>query len=102
ALAVPGKLDPTFGSGGKVVTAIDDGAAAQAIALQRDGKLVVAGSVGYYGSNTDFEVARYTPRGRLDRHFGREGKVATDFGTGEDASAGKNQRDGRSVVAGYA
>ena len=101
ALAVPGKLDPTFGSGGKVLTQIGDGSAGQAIALQRDGKLVVAGFAGRYGSNTDFEVARYTPRGRLDRSFGQKGMVATDFGTYEQAAAVKIQPDGRIVVAGY-
>ena len=100
ALAVPGKLDPTFGSGGKVLTEIDGGATAQAIALQRDGNLVVAGVV-HTGPNADFEVARYTPRGRLDRRFGREGMVATDFGTYEHAAAVKIQPDGRIVVAGY-
>ena len=101
ALAVPGKLDPTFGSGGKVVTAIDDGATAQAVARQRDGKLVVAGFVVQYGSSSDFEVARYTTRGRLDRRFGHSGKVATDFGASDYATAVKIQRDGKIVVAGY-
>lgn len=101
ALAVPGKLDATFGSGGMVLTKIGDSSSGQAVALQRDGKLVVAGFVGHYGSNTDFEVARYTPRGRLDRRFGREGLVATDFGTNEHAAAVKIQPDGKIVVAGY-
>lgn len=101
SLAGSGKLDSTFGSHGKVVTAIDDGATAQGIALQRDGKLVVAGFVTKYGSSSDFEVARYTPRGRLDRHFGQGGKVATDFGASDYATAVKIQRGGKIVVAGY-
>jgi uncharacterized delta-60 repeat protein len=96
----PGGLDPSFGSGGKVVTVIDDGATAQAIALQRDGKLVVAGFVAKYGSNSNFEVARYTARGRLDRRFGQGGKVATDFGAFAYAHAVKIQPDGKIVVAG--
>jgi uncharacterized delta-60 repeat protein len=95
-----GRLDPSFGSHGKVVTAVEDGGAAQAIALQRDGKLVVAGFAAGYGTNGHFEIVRYTPRGRLDRHFGRRGKVGTDFGAYSYASAIKIQRDGKIVVAG--
>ena len=46
--AGPGDLDPTFGSGGKVLTVLGGGAAANALALQPDGKIVVAG--GAYAS----------------------------------------------------
>lgn len=100
SLAGSGKLDSTFGSHGKVVTALFDGASAQAIALQRDGKLVVAGFAGRYGQTQDFAVARYTPRGRLDRRFGQGGKVTTDFGATDYATAAKVQRDGKIVVVG--
>ena len=43
ARAVSGSLDPSFGVGGKVTTAIGDFAGASALALQPDGKLVAAG-----------------------------------------------------------
>lgn len=54
-----GNLDTTFDSDGKVTTAIlswDD--EASAMAIQRDGKIVVAGSV-WNGYNYDFTLARY-------------------------------------------
>jgi uncharacterized delta-60 repeat protein len=87
--------------GGKVLTKIGDGSAGQAIALQRDGKLVVAVAT-RIGSNWDFAVARYTTRGKLDGSFGRGGIVTTDFGSDNDyAYAVKIQPDGKIVVAGW-
>ena len=51
---------------------------AQAVVIQPDGKIVVAG----LGAGYDFGVARYTVRGLLDRTFGDGGLVSTDFGSG--------------------
>src|SRR6266571_2292493 len=61
-----GQLDQTFGRRGKVTT--DFGAAdyEQALAIQLDGKLVVAGWT-YNGSNDDFALARFNPDGTLDQ-----------------------------------
>ena len=75
-----GRLDPTFGVGGKV--SIDFGGCeeAYALVLQPDGKLVAAGiSTGI--SVDDFALARYLPDGRLDPTFGVGGIVTTDFGS---------------------
>ncbi|HEY6836096.1 MAG TPA: PASTA domain-containing protein [Gaiellaceae bacterium] len=97
----PGSLDRSFGSGGKVLTKIGEGSAGQTVALQRDGKIVVAGAA-HTGSNWDFALARYTSRGRLDQSFGRGGTVTTDFGSDYDyAFAMKIQPDGKIVVAGW-
>jgi uncharacterized delta-60 repeat protein len=97
-----GRLDPSFGDDGIALTPVHDGGGARAIALQRDGRFVVADCT-TTGSNADFEVVRYTRRGGPDRHFGVDGKVTTDFGTDNDHAAGvKLQRDGKIVVAGYA
>jgi uncharacterized delta-60 repeat protein len=73
--AVDGTLDPTFGEGGKVRTRFRAGSGAHAVALQRDGKIVAAGSAG-----GDFAVARYTPGGTLDQSFGGDGRVTTPLG----------------------
>jgi len=86
-----GKLDPTFGRGGKVVGADGD---ARALAIQRDGKIVAAGG--------GFAVVRYTARGKLDPSFGAGGIVRTDFGQGGQALAIAIQTDGKIVVAGRA
>jgi uncharacterized delta-60 repeat protein len=98
-----GRLDPSFGEDGQVLASVGNGGGgAHAIALQRDGKLVVAGDGWYYGTGDDFEVARYTRRGEPDRHFSQDGEVSTDFGTNLDqAYAVKIQRDGKIVAAGY-
>ena len=98
-----GRLDATFGSGGKVVTdlglGIDDRASAAAV--QADGKIVVAGWSDAGGSY-DFALVRYTTEGRLDAGFGSGGKVLTDLGRGSDdrAYAVAVQKDGKIVAAG--
>jgi len=75
---------------------------ATAVVIQRDGKLVVAGSSrrGGYDRPADFVLARYTRDGRLDQRFGSGGKLRTDFG-GDDVLAGVAvRRDGKLVVTG--
>ena len=72
-----GSLDPGFGSGG--VAAVDFGSSgdeANEVAVQPDGKIVLAGSAGI----SRFALARLDPVGTLDAGFGAEGKVTTDFG----------------------
>jgi len=94
-------LDPTFGTGGKVTTdfaGAGDGAAA--IAVQPDGKLVVAG-VATINGNSAFALARYNSNGALDLSFGTGGKSTTDFGGRfERATSVALQGDGKIVVAG--
>jgi uncharacterized delta-60 repeat protein len=99
-----GTLDTTFGTGG-VATAHPTGNNDQAfdVALQVDGKFVVAGwSIGRASSN-DFALARFNSDGTLDRDFGEAGAVTTDFlhNTADLGSAVAIAPDGRIVVAGY-
>ena len=104
ASATPGDLDTTFGTGGKVLT--DFGSSsndiAQAVAVQEDGKIVVAG---YSDANGGYEfaVSRYTRTGAPDMSFGSGGKVLTDVGGGgnDNATAIAVQKDGKIVVAGF-
>ncbi|HEX9917922.1 MAG TPA: delta-60 repeat domain-containing protein, partial [Pyrinomonadaceae bacterium] len=96
----PGALDPAFGNGGKVVTPFPNGRDnAEDVAVQADGKVVVAGS-----SGSDFALARYNTDGSLDGTFGVGGRVHTDFplDQGGFASALVIQPDGKIVVAGEA
>ena len=58
ATAQPGSLDNTFGTGGKVTTPIGSGATGYSVAIQSDGKILVAGWSGNY-SNEDFALVRY-------------------------------------------
>src|SRR5437879_11626187 len=78
-----GSRDETFGTSGKVTTAVGIGSAARALVLQRDGKLVAAGHT-FTGSRTQFALVRYNATGSLDTSFGTGGKVATPVGSIDD------------------
>ncbi|MFE2972789.1 hypothetical protein ACFXKC_56590 [Streptomyces sp. NPDC059340] len=99
ALAAPGDLDPTFGTGGKVLT--DFGGNDFATAVQADGKIIAVGQSDGAG-DFDFALARYNTNGSLDTTFGTGGKVTTSFGTGSaDLAQGVAvQTDGKIVAAG--
>lgn len=78
AWAAPGDLDPTFGSGGKVVTdflGADD--TAQAVLANPGGGVLAVGRV-FNGSDWDAGVARYGPDGALDATFGDAGRLRVD------------------------
>jgi uncharacterized delta-60 repeat protein len=91
-----GTPDPSFGSGGLVTTPI--GGFARALALQRDGKIIVAGS-SKEGSRA-FALVRYRSNGSLDPNFGAGGIVTTAFGSLDGALAVVLQRNGKIVVVG--
>lgn len=98
-----GALDTSFGDGGKVITPIGSGSAfGRSMALQSDGKIVVAGEA-QMGGNDDFAVVRYTDTGVLDSGFGVGGKVITPIGSGDDRAASVAlQSDGKIIVGGWA
>ena len=72
------------------------------VAVQTDGKAVVAGTI-YNGTNYDFAVARYNSDGSLDTSFDGDGKLTTDFSGLDDVATGLVlQPNGRIIVVGYA
>lgn len=77
-----------------------------AVAIQPDGKIVAAGSGGYFDEEvrrSDFAVARLNPDGSTDAGFGVGGLTFADFGGWgviDIASAVALQLDGRIVVGG--
>jgi uncharacterized delta-60 repeat protein len=102
-----GRLDPSFKSRGRIIlTDVGDGTfeAAYAMAVQPDGKIVAVGfSTPATGPGSDFALVRYESTGRIDRRFGDNGRVLTDFtGTGstDQAFAVAIDSIGRIVVAG--
>ena len=123
-----GTLDTTFGGDGKVTTDILGNCATEeipfcgddiagAVAVQPDGKIVVAGwtviaSIGPGPKTalaTDFALARYNADGTLDTTFGGDGTVTTDFGGNNPTSPERDiatslaiQADGKLVAAGFA
>jgi uncharacterized delta-60 repeat protein len=100
-----GNLDTTFGTKGKVVTSISapNGLEIDALVIQPDGKLLVAGwegTGGYYWENAAV-LARYNPNGTLDSSFGNGGVVATTLGAvGANFYAVALQSDGRIIAGG--
>ncbi len=106
AQATDGDLDPTFGTGGTLMTDLNRSTdIANTVAIQADGKLIVVGQTYKNNdfSNEDFAVARYNTDGTLDTTFGNGGRVRTDFpGLAAVPSAVVIQADGKIVVAGGA
>lgn len=101
-LNADGNPDTTFGTAGTVNTPFtSSGDAAFAVAIQVDGRIVVAGRSGL--TNPDFAVARYLPNGTLDGGFANAGKLTVDFfGSADIAESVAVQSDGRIVLGGLA
>lgn len=104
--AAASDLDPTFGTGGKTTNSFLVAADwANALALQSDGKIVVAGGrVPPPPPFTfrEFALARFNPDGSLDQTFGDGGTVITFLGQNDDvARAVAIQEDGKIVVGGF-
>jgi uncharacterized delta-60 repeat protein len=99
-----GRLDPSFGEGGKVVTDFfDNSDAAEGVAIQPNGRIVVVGRAFRGGTSFDFAMARYRSDGRLDTRFGSGGKVTRDFfGQFDNASAVAVLPGGKLLVGGSA
>src|ERR1051325_1525148 len=86
AQATDGDLDPTFGTGGKVVTDFNSSSDwLSRIAVQPDGKIVAIGDT--HPSNK-FALARYNSNGTLDTTFGNGGKVVTVIANVRESAAG--------------
>ena len=106
-----GTLDTGFGGGTGKLTGIffNTGAGtARSVAIQADGKIVIAGPDNYGGGGIhhDFGVARFNPDGSFDTSFGNgTGEVTTDLGnheySGSNATSVAIQADGKIVVGGY-
>jgi uncharacterized delta-60 repeat protein len=91
-----GALDKTFNKTGKATLTFrpqaDDFAAA--VFIQADGKIVAGGILQHLPDQFgDFALARYLPDGRLDRGFGVNGKVVTNFSGGVDGGGADYLRD---------
>lgn len=114
-----GSLDISFYDGntvthGTVVTNFMCGeteAAARAVCVQADGKILAGGYTNAYcgGNNTHFALVRYTAQGALDVSFGSDsavpGTLVTNFGN-EKVRSGINalliQTDNKIVAGGFA
>jgi uncharacterized delta-60 repeat protein len=102
-LNADGSADAAFGNAGTVDIAFTVNAAASAVVMQADGRIVVAGTTAL-SANSNFLVARYRSDGTLDASFSNgTGVLAVDYFGDDDI--GENvlvQPDGKIVVSGQA
>lgn len=99
AFAQDGRLDASFGVGGKVFNLLNG--MANAVAVQSDGNIVVAGSAfAPDGFDENFMLARFNPDGTLDTSFGTDGFTQTNIDRGDAANHLAVLPDGRILVVG--
>ena len=83
ARAADGDLDPTFGTGGKVISSLGfPGQFGTAMALYPGNRIVVVGHTFDNQAHSDFGVVRYNPDGTPDATFGSGGAVAQHHACG--------------------
>jgi uncharacterized delta-60 repeat protein len=115
-----GTLDRTFGQRGQVITDLGLTEQAAAVAVQPDGKVIIAGGTYdlFPASGGQYVLVRYNSNGTLDTTFGVAGVVTTFFGTagfgrrglaavdfgsfGQSARSVLLQTGGKIVAVGYA
>lgn len=98
-----GSPDTSFHGDGQLTTAVDLNSRGYGVALQADGKILVAGtSLEWVSSpgNWNFAIVRYNTDGSLDTSFGDDGKIVTDFGGMDFAFSIAVQSDGKVLVSG--
>ncbi len=98
-----GSLDKTFNTVGyKIINFGSANDYVNSIAVQKDGKIVAAGSTGN-GGNADFAISRVNPDGSIDSTFDGDGIKTTDFSDSTDViNSIAIQSDGKIAVAGSA
>ena len=97
-----GKVDSSFADNGKKVVNLGGTDEGRAIAIQRDGSILIAGNT-YAQSwmQRDFVVVRLHPEGELDESFGNGGIKRIDIDKYDNFRDMVLQRDGKIIVAGY-
>ncbi len=100
--AAPVALDNTFDSNGITTTVFSGTDTAKRVAIQADGKIIVAGQTSV--TPNEFAIARYLSNGLLDTTFSGDGKQEIDLCSGADDNrfeAMALQSDGKIVLGGY-
>ncbi len=99
-----GELDSSFGVNGRQTTVIGAGySEGWSVALQADGKIVVAGTIYSSPSSGQFALVRYDAQGLPDMSFGVNGQVIMPVGSLDArAQAVVIQPNGKIIAGGYA
>lgn len=96
-----GSLDPTFGVGGKATVDFGADDVSRAMAVQPDGKIVLAGVTRpAAGEAGNMAITRLGVDGSLDTTFGQGGKTTIDLGAAEGAEDVALRPDGKTIVVG--
>ena len=97
-----GKLDTSFGIGGKVVSVFSDRSVCMtSMALQSDGKIVAVGCLDSASQSGNFLVVRFNANGTLDTSFGTNGVVTEDLDAFNDSfNSVVVQSDGKILAGG--
>lgn len=99
---IDGTLDNAFGTAGVATVAFDQSSQASALAIQSDGKIVVAGvsQSSNLSAAPSAALARFTSGGLLDPTFGQGGKATASIGAGGAISGLAIQGGGQILVGG--
>jgi uncharacterized delta-60 repeat protein len=94
-----GAIDPSFGQHGIASISIPTANYTNALdmAIQADGKILVAGSAELTSGDQDIALARFNADGSPDESFGTDGVVLTDF-SAPDAEASRIVLDGSKIL----
>ncbi len=103
-----GTLDTSFSGDGKITTDISGSGSydqARSVAVQADGKILLAGSysltdTNYYNALYHYAIVRYNSDGSLDTTFDGDGIVTTDLNGDGEAYHVVTQSDGKILIVG--
>jgi uncharacterized delta-60 repeat protein len=94
-----GTLDNTLGGSGIVITDLGKNEVGNDLAIQANGKIIVAGK-SYSSTSSDFLLVRYNADGTLDSSFGNSGKAILDLGGSDSAEGILLQPDNKVLAVG--
>jgi uncharacterized delta-60 repeat protein len=96
-----GNLDPSFGSGGVVITDVNQVDRANDVLIQSSGEILLIGYSGLNSNDLDVTLVRYNSLGNLDGNFGIGGVIILDVNGYADVGTGAViQTDNKLVVVG--
>ena len=100
-LNIYGELDNSFSSDGKEMLPLTPAAALEAVAIQRDGKILTAG-YSQLNKQRHFSITRCNPNGSIDNTFSKDGRYSVQLGLNSMAYALRLQPDGTILAGGVA
>lgn len=98
-LTADGHLDPSFGTGGRLVVETGRSGFAETALVQPNGKILILGNAGLNDGNADLVVARVDTNGQLDPTFDGDGFRVMNFSRRDFPGSMVLLPDGRIVVS---